>query len=104
MSGTTAAYPSLVHALAEVIVDLTWFIDGADDERMDQDDAVKALDGVAAVLDRLSAGQRGELLAVIEGMAAAETDPRRRAFLRDFPEDLGLEGPEPADDRGAPRA
>lgn len=83
-------YPSLTHALAEALVDVTWFIDGTDDEQMDEDDAVTALEGVAAVVDRMSEAQRAELLDVLEAMAAAEADPRRRAFLETFPEDFGV--------------
>jgi hypothetical protein len=83
-------YPSLTHALAEALVDVTWFIDGTDEEQMDEDDAVTALEGVAAVVDRMSDVQRAELLVVLEAMAAAEPDPRRREFLEAFPEDFGV--------------
>jgi hypothetical protein len=74
----------------EALVDLTWFIDGADEECMDQDDAVKALEGVAAVVDRMSEDQRGGFQRVIESMAEAEPDPVRREFLETFPDDFGL--------------
>ncbi|MFA0845586.1 hypothetical protein [Streptomyces rochei] len=57
---------------------------------MDQDDTVKALEGVAAVVDRLSDSQRGEFQQVIEAMTAAETDPGRREFLEVFPDGFGL--------------
>ncbi|MFE0631398.1 hypothetical protein ACFW3D_31125 [Streptomyces sp. NPDC058864] len=83
-------YPSLTHALAEALVDLTWFVEDADDERMDQDDALKALDGVAAVVGCMTEGQRAEFLDLLGAMKAAERDPRRRAFLEDFPEDFGV--------------
>ncbi|WP_203622515.1 hypothetical protein [Streptomyces sp. SID8499] len=74
-------YPSLTRALAETLVDLAWFIESADDDHLDQDDAVKALEGVAAVVDRLSDSQRGEFQQLIEVMTAAETDTGRREHL-----------------------
>ncbi|MEX3106022.1 MULTISPECIES: hypothetical protein [unclassified Streptomyces] len=83
-------YSSLAHALTEALVDMAWFIDGADDEQMDLDDAVKSLEGVAAVLKHLSSDQRRDLLDVLGEMAAAEGDPARRAFLEAFPQDFGL--------------
>ncbi|TMV00061.1 hypothetical protein [Streptomyces sp. DASNCL29] len=83
-------YPSLTWALADALVNLTWFIESADDEHMNQDDAVKALDGVAAVVDRMSDSQRAELQQVIEEMTAAETHPGRREFLKAFPDGFGL--------------
>ncbi|MFI8185718.1 hypothetical protein OG539_03950 [Actinacidiphila glaucinigra] len=83
-------YPSLTHALVAALVDLTWFVEDADDERMDQDEALKALEGVAAVVDRMTEGQRDGFLDLLSAMTAAETDPRRRAFLEDFPEDFGV--------------
>ncbi|MEE4597589.1 hypothetical protein V2J94_37905 [Streptomyces sp. DSM 41524] len=83
-------YPSLTWAPADALVDLTWFIESADDERMDQDDAVRALDGVAAVVGRMSDSQRAELQQVIEEMTVAETHPGRREFLEGFPDGFGL--------------
>ncbi|MFI6063468.1 hypothetical protein [Streptomyces sp. NPDC051286] len=90
--GITVAseYSSLAYALTEALVDMTWFIDGADDEQMDLDDAVKALEGVAAVLKQLSSDQRRDLLDVLGEMAEAETDSARREFLEAFPQDFGL--------------
>ncbi|MGW4324239.1 hypothetical protein ACWEMW_34485 [Streptomyces sp. NPDC004684] len=83
-------YPSLTRALAETLADLAWFIESADDDHLDQDDAVKALEGVAAVVDRLSDSQRAEFQQLIEVMTAAETDTGRREFLEAFPDGFGL--------------
>ncbi|MFI7351496.1 hypothetical protein ACIBSR_35200 [Streptomyces sp. NPDC049936] len=83
-------YSSLAHALTEALVDMAWFIDGADDEQMDLDDAVKALEGMAARLKYMSSDQRRDLLDVLGGMAEAEADPARREFLEAFPQDFGL--------------
>ncbi|MCX5166429.1 hypothetical protein ACK389_35985 [Streptomyces antibioticus] len=83
-------YSTLAHALTEALVDMTWFIDGADDDQMDLDDAVKALEGVAAVLKHLTSDQRRDLLDVLGEMAEAEAEPARREFLEAFPQDFGL--------------
>ncbi len=86
----TSSYPSLSRALAEALVDVLWFIDGSEDEQMDQDDAVKVMEGVAHVISVLSSDQQQELTALLGEMAAAETDPTRREFLEEFPEGFGL--------------
>ncbi|MFE2015756.1 hypothetical protein [Streptomyces sp. NPDC059491] len=86
----TPSYPSLTHALAEALVDVLWFIDGSEDEQMDQDDAVKVTEGVAHVVRTLSSDQQQELIALLGEMAAAETNPARREFLEEFPEGFGL--------------
>ncbi|MFF4105402.1 hypothetical protein [Streptomyces sp. NPDC001903] len=83
-------YSSLTRALAEALVDVLQFIDGSEDEQMDQDDAVKVLEGVAHLVGKLSTDQRGELLNLLGTMAEAEADPARREFLEAFPEHFGL--------------
>ncbi|MGW3324533.1 hypothetical protein [Streptomyces virginiae] len=85
-----SAYPSLTHALAEALVDALRFIDGCEDEEMDQDDAVRMLEWASHILSRLSDGQRGEFLDLLGKMAEEESDSARRAFLREFPEGFGL--------------
>ncbi|MEV7170528.1 hypothetical protein AB0O18_12595 [Streptomyces sp. NPDC093224] len=57
---------------------------------MDQDDAVKVMEGVAHVVGALTGGQRQELVGLVGEMAVAETDPDRRVFLEGFPEGFGL--------------
>jgi len=86
----TSSHPSLTRALAEALVDVLCFIDGSEDEQVDQDDAVKVLEGVAHVVTTLPSDQQRELIALLGEMAAAETDPVRREFLEEFPEDFGL--------------
>ncbi|MFJ5712776.1 hypothetical protein [Streptomyces sp. NPDC093105] len=86
----TSSYPSLTRALAEALVDVLWFIDGSEDEQMDQDDAVKVMEGVAHVVSTLPGDQQQELIALVGAMAAAETNPARREFLEEFPEGFGL--------------
>ncbi|MEV5666928.1 hypothetical protein [Streptomyces flaveolus] len=84
------SYPSLTRALGEALVDVLWFIEGSEDEQMDPDDAVKVLEGVAHRVTSLSDAQRQELVELVGEMAAAETDPARRAFLEQFPEGFAL--------------
>ncbi|MYR41831.1 hypothetical protein GTW67_07300 [Streptomyces sp. SID5910] len=84
------SYPSLTRALAETLVDVLWFIEGSEDEQIDPDDAVKVLEGVAHRVTSLSDAQRHELAMLVGEMAAAETDPSRRQFLKQFPEGFGL--------------
>ena len=85
-----SSYPSLTRAVAEALVDVLWFIDGSEDEQMDQDDAVKVMEGVAHVVSTLSKDQQQELIALLGEMAAAETNPARREFLEEFPGGFGL--------------
>ncbi|MFE6715105.1 hypothetical protein [Streptomyces sp. NPDC057695] len=76
--------------MAEALVDVLCFIDGSEDEQMDQDDAVKVMEGVAHVVITLPSDQQQELIALLGEMAAAETNPARREFLEEFPEGFGL--------------
>lgn len=86
----TSSYPSLTRALAEALVDVLWFIEGSEDAQIDQDDAVKVMEGVAHVVSTLSSDQQQELIALLGAMAAAEANPARRKFLEEFPEGYGL--------------
>ncbi|MFA7763630.1 hypothetical protein [Streptomyces sp. NRRL S-448] len=86
----TSSYPSLTRALAEALVDVLWFIDGSEDEQMDQDDAVKVMEGVAHVVSTLPSAQRQELIELVGEMMAVETNTARRKFLEEFPEGFGL--------------
>ncbi|MFD9904097.1 hypothetical protein [Streptomyces sp. NPDC059063] len=85
-----SVYPSLTRALAEALVDVLWFVEGCGNEQMDPDDAVKVLEGVAALVSHLPSGQRSEFIDVLGSMAAQETDASRREFLEGFPEGFGL--------------
>lgn len=83
-------YSSLPHAMAAALVDVLWFIEGREDEQMDQDDAVKVMEGVAHLLSKLSSEQRSELIGLLGTMAESESDPARREFLEGFPDGFGL--------------
>ncbi|MYT21527.1 hypothetical protein GTW69_14720 [Streptomyces sp. SID7760] len=85
-----SSYSSLTRALAETLVDVLWFIEGCEDEQMDQDDAVKVLEGVAHVVGTLPTDQQQELNELVAEMAASETNLARREFLEGFPEGYGL--------------
>ncbi len=87
----TSSYPSLARALADALVDVLCFIDGSEEEQMDQDDAVKVMEGVAHVLSTLPSDQRQELTELVGEMADAESNPARREFLDAFPEGFGLD-------------
>ncbi|MFF9691082.1 hypothetical protein [Streptomyces sp. NPDC014623] len=76
--------------MAEALVDVLWFIDGSEDEQMDQDDAVKVMEGVGHVVSRLPSDQRQELIELVGEMAAAENNLARREFLEAFPEGFGV--------------
>ncbi|WP_371800236.1 hypothetical protein OG963_42780 [Streptomyces sp. NBC_01707] len=85
-----SGYPSLTCALAEALVDVLWFVEGCEDEQMDPDDAVRVLEGVAALVSHLSVDQRSEFMDLLGSMASEEKDPSRREFLLAFPEGFGL--------------
>ncbi|MFJ7265028.1 hypothetical protein ACIQV2_33305 [Streptomyces globosus] len=82
---------SLTRGLAEALIEVLWFIDGCEDEQMDQDDAVKVMEGAAHMLGALPSGQRQELIDLVGEMADAERDPARREFLEAFPESFGFD-------------
>ncbi|MEU9362077.1 hypothetical protein AB0D35_28810 [Streptomyces sp. NPDC048301] len=86
----TSTNPSLTRALADALVDVLWFIDGSEGEQMDQDDAVEVTEGVAHLVSTLPSDQQQELIALLREMAATESNPARRAFLKEFPEGFGL--------------
>ncbi|MCZ4509890.1 hypothetical protein O3Q52_17125 [Streptomyces sp. ActVer] len=85
-----SAYSSLTRALAEALVDVLWFVEGCDDDQMNQDDAVKVLEGVAHLVTQLSSDQRTELIELLHSLAEEELDPARREFLEGFPVGFGL--------------
>ncbi|MFJ5265821.1 hypothetical protein ACIQAC_35710 [Streptomyces sp. NPDC088387] len=85
-----SVYASLTRALAQALVDVLRFVEECGDDRMDPDDAVRVLEGVAHLVAQLSDDQRTEFVELIASMAAEETDLSRRAFLEGFPEGFGL--------------
>lgn len=80
----------LVPALAGLVVDVVWFLDGCGDDEVDPDSAVKMMEGVGGELLRLPQVQRDRLLQVLTDLAEAEPNPARREFLESFPFAVGL--------------
>ncbi|MFI1660448.1 hypothetical protein ACH4ZU_36885 [Streptomyces sp. NPDC020472] len=70
--------------MAAALVDVLWFIDGSEDEQMDQDEAVKVMEGVAHMVSTLPSDQQQDLIALLGEMAAAEINLARREFLEGF--------------------
>ncbi|WP_190215669.1 hypothetical protein [Kitasatospora indigofera] len=80
----------LVPVLAGLVVDVLRFLDSCEDDEVDPDAAVKMMEGVSWVLNRLPPDQRDRFLATLAGLAAAEQEPGRREFLEAFPFAGGL--------------
>ena len=76
--------------LAEAVIYLMAFLELADDDTVDPDSAVTALENANADLLRLTRSQREALVAHAERLADQETRPRTIEFLRRFAEDCGL--------------
>lgn len=78
----------LVEALAGVI----YAMDQADEDQIDTDTAVGWMEEVGYLVYRLAPGDRRELLAVVQRLAAETADePQRSAYLA-FIQGFGLEG------------
>ncbi|MDX3263143.1 hypothetical protein PV336_28670 [Streptomyces sp. MI02-2A] len=80
----------LVPALTGMLVDIVWWLDSCGDEEVDPDSAVKMMESVGWVLQRLPSDQRERLLQVLADSAEAEQDPARREFLESFPVAFGM--------------
>ncbi|MEV4949763.1 hypothetical protein [Streptomyces sp. NPDC053755] len=57
-TAVTSSYPSPTRALAEAVADVLWFMEGSEDEQMDQDEAVEVTEGVARAVGTLPSDQR----------------------------------------------
>ncbi|ARF83263.1 hypothetical protein ACIG0C_34900 [Kitasatospora aureofaciens] len=80
----------LVPVLAGLVVDTVWLLDSCEDDEVDPDSAVKMMESVAGVLQRLPEDQLGRFLRTLRGLAESESDPQRREFLESFPGACGL--------------
>jgi hypothetical protein len=88
----------LVPVLAGLVVDVVWFLDSCEDDEVDADSAVKMMESVSWVLQRLPQDPRARFLKVLADLADAEQDPGRREFLEAFPSASGLvDGEEDSD-------
>ncbi|MGW4650406.1 hypothetical protein [Kitasatospora sp. NPDC004289] len=83
-------YPSLAHGVTDALVDLTWHIATSSPQQMDPDHAVKALELIGTVIERMTEDQQTGLLQVLGELHTVEDDSDRAGFLRAFPECYGL--------------
>lgn len=79
-------YEILIKVLADLIVS----IDLSDDELVDPEFATAVLGDAVSVLGDLTPEERMQISEIIAEYAETESDERRRAALRDLPDDLGL--------------
>ncbi|MFF2618599.1 hypothetical protein [Kitasatospora sp. NPDC058046] len=68
----------LVPALAGLLIDNLWFLDSCDEDEVDADSAVRALESAASALKELPPEQLDRFLLVIGNLTEAETDSGRR--------------------------
>lgn len=100
MDGHTEAHPasyasmpadhSLPLPLAEAVIYLMAFLELADDDTIDPDSALTAMENATADLLRLAREQREALAAHAQRLADRESNPRMVEFLRGFAEATGL--------------
>ena len=76
--------------LAEAVLYLMAFLELADDDTVDPDSAVRALENANADLLRLSQEQREALAAHAVRLAERESEPQMVEFLRGFADAGGL--------------
>ncbi len=77
--------------LAEAVIYLLAFLELSDDDTIDPDSAVTAMESAAADLQRLSRAQQQALAAHAELLAAQEESrPGLAEFLRGFGEGFGI--------------
>ncbi|MEE1823713.1 hypothetical protein PUR61_16160 [Streptomyces sp. BE20] len=85
----------LVPVLAGLVVDIVRFLDTCEDDEVDPDSAVTMTESVSWALTRLPHDQRERFLTTLADLAAAETNPGRREFIKAFPFACGLIDEEP---------
>lgn len=76
--------------LAEAVIFLLAFLELADDDTIDPDSAVTAMENAMADLLRLTRAQREALAAHAERLADRQAHPRMAEFLRNFTDGFGL--------------
>jgi len=77
--------------IATALINLAAFVELSEDDVIDPDDAVRALEGVAADLHGISAEEVSAIRAAIERLLPSESDIQRRNFLAEFTTALGIE-------------
>ncbi|NRQ31484.1 hypothetical protein HII36_06465 [Nonomuraea sp. NN258] len=81
---------TLLRTLAELLMDLAWFLEGSDDDVIDPDDAVRQLEWISYRLRQLPPGDRSALIALIRERAESESEPAFQEFLKEAPQAFGL--------------
>jgi hypothetical protein len=76
--------------LMRAVVEAAAFFELSSDEVVDSDAAVKQLESMDALLRRLSAGEKRELVAFAEAEADRVSSDEYGEFLRHFTEAVGL--------------
>ena len=74
-----------------IVVETAAWFEFVSDDVLDPDTAVKQLEAIAFQLQQLGPGERRELVAFVEREAAAANSVDYQAFLRAFPDALGLD-------------
>ena len=69
-----------MQTLANAILDLAAFIERSDEETIDPDAAVRALEGLAATLSAASSSEISAVLAAADARAAEASSPAERMF------------------------
>jgi hypothetical protein len=75
-------------ALARIVIDISIFLEFADDATVDPDAAVAQLELLGGRLQELPADDRTALAAAVRELATAE--PEHADFVRSLPETLGF--------------
>ena len=73
-----------------IVVDAAAFFELSGDDAIDPDVALKQLEWISWELERLGSDEKEALIAFVRAEAEETDDPRRRAFLSEFPTALGL--------------
>lgn len=82
--------PELVRQLLKAVVAYTRFFDTCDDSVLDDDTAIKQTEYAAYLLDQLADTDRQRLVEELSTLAALETHPSDREYLKRFAYSVGL--------------
>lgn len=75
--------------LVKIIADLAIFLEFTDEDQLDPDAAVAALEQVASELQSLGAEERKRISAIFTGLSSGYANDRAD-YVRSLPENLGL--------------
>jgi len=78
---------NLVRAIVEALV----FFETSDDDAVNPDEAVKAMESIAYFLQKIAGKDRADFIESLHRIAAEETDTGRKSFIELIPEYFGLE-------------